>query len=359
MYRFYQNFININKTRGGFYLKNIGKIVMVIIGTAIGAGFASGKEIYIFFSQYGKWGIIGIILASSLLGSFVIGSLLFIYRKPIQDYYQWAYYLTKNKTLAKVLQKIVSLFSLVSFYIMVAGFTAYVIQNFSLEENLLITYGISSLFVGVCIIVVKYSAKGVIKLNTIMVPIIMIFMLIIGVQKGDFTMQNIITLQGNFFETIISAILYMSYNSILLVPVLIGMKQWIKNKKQIFSIGVFCTIIFGLMAIIIQAILSRGIFYATNLELPILAIMKEFGKFYIMAYGIIIVTAILTSAVSAQFGILENVKHKKIILIFIAITAILTSKLGFTQLVKMLYPIFGILGLIQILYLFLNLRKKA
>ena len=113
------------------------------------------------------------------------------------------------------------------------------------------------------------------------------------------------------------------------------------------------------MAIIIQAILTRGIFYAVHLELPILAIMQEFGEFYIIAYGMIIVTAILTSAVSAQFGILENVKNKKITLMVIAITAILASTLGFTQLVKILYPIFGILGLMQILFLFLNLCKKA
>ena len=340
-------------------MKNIGKIVMVIIGTAIGAGFASGKEIYIFFSQYGELGIVGLLLASFLLGIFVVGSLWFIHKKPIQDYYQWAYYLTKNKTLAKVLQKIVTLFSLVSFYIMVAGFTAYVIQNFDLEENLLVTYGISSLFVAVCIIIVKYSAKGVIKLNSIMVPIIMLFILVIGFKKGDFTMQNIKAIQGNGIFCIISSILYMSYNSILLVPVLIGMKRWIKNKKEIVSIGVLCIIIFALMAIIIQAILTRGIFYAVHLELPILAIMQEFGEFYIIAYGMIIVTAILTSAVSAQFGILENVKNKKITLIVIAITTILASTLGFTQLVKILYPIFGILGLMQILFLFLNLCKKA
>ena len=35
---------------------NIVKAVSVIIGTIIGAGFASGKEIYIFFGQYGKFG---------------------------------------------------------------------------------------------------------------------------------------------------------------------------------------------------------------------------------------------------------------------------------------------------------------
>ena len=35
-------------------MKNIIKIVFVIIGTLVGAGFASGKEIYSFFFIYGK-----------------------------------------------------------------------------------------------------------------------------------------------------------------------------------------------------------------------------------------------------------------------------------------------------------------
>ena len=43
-------------------MKNVRKIVMVIIGTLIGAGFASGREILIFFSNYGKYGLLGIII---------------------------------------------------------------------------------------------------------------------------------------------------------------------------------------------------------------------------------------------------------------------------------------------------------
>lgn len=37
----------------GINLKNIYKITFVIIGTIIGAGFASGQEIYTFFNKYG------------------------------------------------------------------------------------------------------------------------------------------------------------------------------------------------------------------------------------------------------------------------------------------------------------------
>ena len=54
------------------------KIVFVMIGTLIGAGFASGQEIYIFFYQYGMKGIFGIIISSILLG-FVIYKVFYKY----------------------------------------------------------------------------------------------------------------------------------------------------------------------------------------------------------------------------------------------------------------------------------------
>lgn len=39
-------------------MKNVIKVVMVIMGTLIGAGFASGREIYLFFGKYGICGIV-------------------------------------------------------------------------------------------------------------------------------------------------------------------------------------------------------------------------------------------------------------------------------------------------------------
>ena len=49
-------------------MKKILKAVFVIIGTLIGAGFASGQEIYLFFFSYGTKGLIGIIISSGLIG---------------------------------------------------------------------------------------------------------------------------------------------------------------------------------------------------------------------------------------------------------------------------------------------------
>ena len=58
-------------------MKKIFKTVFVIIGTLIGAGFASGQEIYIFFYQYGINGILGITISSILLG-YVVYKVLYI-----------------------------------------------------------------------------------------------------------------------------------------------------------------------------------------------------------------------------------------------------------------------------------------
>ena len=48
-------------------MKNIFKIIFVIIGTLIGAGFASGQEMYIFFYSYGINGLRRLILSSVFL----------------------------------------------------------------------------------------------------------------------------------------------------------------------------------------------------------------------------------------------------------------------------------------------------
>ena len=68
---------------------NIVKVVSVIIGTIIGAGFASGKEIYIFFGQYGKFGIIGAIVSATLTGVIIYSTIAITKKLQIKSNHQW------------------------------------------------------------------------------------------------------------------------------------------------------------------------------------------------------------------------------------------------------------------------------
>ena len=57
-------------------MKEIFIIVLVIIGALIGAGFASGQEIYSFFYCYGLKGILGLILTFVLMTILIYKSLI-------------------------------------------------------------------------------------------------------------------------------------------------------------------------------------------------------------------------------------------------------------------------------------------
>ena len=65
---------------------NVFQIVSVIIGTLIGAGFASGQEIYLFFFSYGIIGIIGILISSIIIGFAIWKTFCIIHKYNINNY---------------------------------------------------------------------------------------------------------------------------------------------------------------------------------------------------------------------------------------------------------------------------------
>lgn len=337
-------------------MKNVFKIVFVIIGTLIGAGFASGQEIYIFFFSYGIKGFIGIIISSVVMGVLIYKTLGIINKYNINSYKDLLDILIKNKKENKyfnfknIINLIINIFILVTFFIMIAGFGAYFEQQFGI--NSLVG---SSILAILNFVIFLTSVKGVIKANELLVPMLIVFLVIIGfiniidiniVKLGNYIIR---TNQSNY---ILSAIIYASYNSILLIPVLITLKKYINTKKQILFISLISTIIVILLATIIFLILIRVDVDITKLEMPAVYVVSNIFKFLEIIYGFIILGSIFTTSISLGTSFLQNVSKNKRsytqIAAIMCITSILTSQIGFSNLINLLYPIFGYLGLIQI-----------
>ena len=53
-------------------------------------------------------------------------------------------------------------------------------------------------------------------------------------------------------------------------------------------------------------LLLKGINYAQNLELPMIQITKDFGNIHSIIYGIVILIAIFTTAISSGYGFLKK-----------------------------------------------------
>jgi len=331
-------------------MRNILKIVFVIIGTLIGAGFASGKEIYLFFAKFGIYGIIGIIISGIVTSIITYKTLKIVKQKQINNYKELLQTINpKGQISNKIVNYTVNAFLLTSFVIMVAGFSAYIKQTFNIN-----TYISSLIFVLICYIILNQNINGVIKINQLLVPLLVIFIILLGIKNIPYILETSVN-EVSSKGFIINSILYASYNSIILIPVLTSLRSYLKSEKMLKTIAIITGIIIIILALLIYALLLRGINYAESLDMPLLQIVKELGHIYKIIYEFVIIVSIFTSAVSTAYSFLENVVKKKRnykkTLFLICIVGILVSNIGFSKLVQILYPVFGILGLIQIGFL--------
>lgn len=332
-------------------MKNIIKVIMVIIGTLIGAGFASGKEIYIFFNQYGTLGQLGIIISGAFTALIIYLVLKLITENKIDKYSELLENINpRHRKINKYLHIIVNSFLLISFFIMIAGFSAYMKQSYQIY-----TYISSLIFVLTCYIIFQKNMQGIMKINNYLVPLLLLFILYLGIKNIPYLIESKLTteIETNGKGFIISSLLYASYNSIILIPILINMKQYIKTKKEISIIALITSICIIILSFCIYGLLLKGQFFIKELELPLLEITLQFGKIYKLIYSFVIIVSIFTSAISAGYSFVENIsknkKNYKRNLILISVVGILVSNIGFSKLVQILYPLFGILGLLQII----------
>lgn len=330
------------------FIKNIFNICFVIIGTIIGAGFASGKEIYTFFCVYGTNGLFGILISNFIIGLVIYLTFKIVINNNIKTYSDFIKCLVgSNKILNYTINNIMNIFLLISFIVMVSGFGAYFNQEFN----------IPAIFGALIISVLAFftffkDIDGIVKINTFLIPILIFLIILLGFKEGisSFAINSFPTASG--FSWILRSILYASYNSIVLIPIIINLQNLLSNKKQVKYVIGFTLFIMVLMSIIIYGVLILNVSEIENIEIPIVFIANKFGIIYKYLYGLVILIAIFTTAISEGYSFLENVaKNKKqyfIYSILICFLSIAFSNIGFGKLLDLLYPLLGYLGLLQI-----------
>ena len=195
-------------------------------------------------------------------------------------------------------------------------------------------------------------------MNSIVVPILIGIILIISFMNIKTIDFSRISLTHNY-NWIIQSIVYCSYNMILVIPVLVGLKNYVKNEKQIKIIAITSSFIVFILAISIFLWLTNINVSFDSLEMPAVYVIDTKFPNFSWIYGIVILLSIFSTAISIGISFLKNVvKSKKNYPQFVAImciSSVLISNIGFSNLVKMLFPLFGYLGIIQIGYI---LRQK-
>lgn len=346
-------------SQNGGNMKNVIKVVWVLIGTIIGAGFASGQEINLFFYSYGFNGIFGIILMSILTGVMTYKVLKVSMKNDIKNYKEFLHYILErqnnfmnSKKILYIQNAIVNIFLYVSFLIMIAGFASFLNQEYDINQ-LVGSIIIVVLFFIICI----KKQNGLIKLNEILIPLLIggiVFLGFINLRNIDNILFDIL-IQNNNSLWSIGAVVYFSYNFIILIPILISLAGYVRNENEIKHASIITGVIIAVLAIIIYFLLSNINIDVTLLDVPIMYSIKNISPIFANIYSIIIVFSILTSCVSAGHSFLENVCKNEIsyqhVVLFMCITGTIISHFGFSNLVGLLYPTFGVIGILQIILL--------
>ena len=317
----------------------------------IGAGFASGQEIYLFFYQYGMNGILGIVISSLLLGFVTYKVLCISQDNGVTNYKSFLERFIKKEKHLEIFNTIMNIFILITFYIMIAGFGAYFEQQFGIHAL------IGSMILSViCYVVFLKDVSGLIKVSQYMVPLLIGSLFIMGISVID--SQNIMEIshyvsENTNWKWILDSVLYGSYNTILLIPVLIAMRNLVNNPKSQKMISLLTVILIILLSLIVFLILTKVDVDIQNLEMPAVYVASKTSMVFLYIYGFIILSSILTTSISLGTSLLENIAHTKKkykqYAILICVSSVLVSNMGFSNLVNVLYPIFGYIGFIQII----------
>lgn len=328
-------------------MREIFSIVLVIIGALIGAGFASGQEIYSFFYSYGGIGLIGIIITCILISLTLYKSLKIIYKNKIDNYNDFLKVFIKNEKITKGINIIINMLLLVTFYIMIAGFGAYFEQEIGVSK-----------IIGSCVLAVMSaivfftSVKGVLKVSELIVPVLIIFIVIIG-GINLITVNTEIEIPEIKKDWLLSSASYASFNMILLIPALIPLGKQITKEKNIKYISIITGILMIIMSLMIFMLLVKCDVDISTLEMPIVYVVRNFFTKFKPLYAFIILSSIFTTAISIGIGFLQNIsKNKKSyaqFVLFMCITSLIVSNFGFSKLVNLVYPIFGYIGILQMI----------
>lgn len=322
--------------------KKVLALALTYVGAIIGAGFASGQELLHFFVRYGFSGLLGTLVAG--IGFVVFGAAIFriAARERVTSYHELLPILVGEK-LGRVADLCFSFYLFMGLVIMLAGCGAVFWETLNLSTGLGI--GLSSLALAIALF---WKEDGVVTLNAILVPLIIFGAILVTVlvwQKTGFF--AVVTKGGLDFSWLGSAFLYVSYN---LIGGLVILIRFTDSHRQEGIPGIFLGgIILALLAGMLSLVLLKNYSTIAEQEVPLLALAENRNVFLGLAYGVVLWFAMLTTAAVDAAALALRVNQKKTpywltTLLLILISSALAN-IGFSVLIKTIYPLFGYLGL--------------
>lgn len=336
------------------------QIAAVYVGTVVGAGFATGREIVEFFSRFGFFGFISILMSGYLLiflGSKLMRTAAMINARSYQEFNEYLF----GKYLGAIINFLMLFMLLGVCAVMLSGAGAVFDEQLGIDK----IYGVI-LTIILSILVMFLGIKGVFAVNTFVVPLMISFsfmLMVLSIRMPGFS-ENFLFIPyvEDGWKTVITPFLYVAFNLGLSQAVLVPIAVEVKEDKTIKWGGIL-----GGAALTIILISSHfTLIMLPNFdlyEIPMAVIMKNVASGFYWIYVLVIYGEIFTSVIGNVFG-LERQLNKFIALpsmIIVSLIFLLTyfiSLVEYSTLLSYLYPLFGYISLLFFILLWIKPLPK-
>ena len=321
------------------------KIGSIYAGAVLGAGFASGQELMLFFVRYGVRGLWGAAAAGLLFAVFGIMILSRSHELHANGYQQY-FSAIFGKRISAILCLVVEVFLAISFVVMISGSGALFLERFSVSPvwGILITLLL-------CYWVFRNDLTGLSVINFILTPLMVVGITVTSVYyliTQDTSVWASLGTMGGYF--MVSAVTYVSYNMLTASAVLVPVGKIAADRRTAAAGGA----IGGLALLLVVLLSCFALYFAqkkiVGAELPLLMLSQELGSAMYFLYSLVLYMAMITTAVATGFSIVERFAQrgvrKRTATFWVCLFTLPLSFIQFSSLVKTCYSFFGYLGLL-------------
>ncbi|MGM0863774.1 MAG: YkvI family membrane protein [Bacillota bacterium] len=335
------------------------QIAAVYVGTVIGAGFATGREIVEFFTRFGFVGFIAILLSGYLfitMGTKIMLKSHDIKAKSFEEFNEYLF----GKWFSKFMNIVMMIMLIGVSAVMLSGAGAVFQEQLMLPKQLGIL-----LTIGLGFITMMVGIKGLFAVNTFVVPLMIVFnlfLMVYSVRNAAFLDAFLLIPHAeDGWKSVVAPFSYVAFNLAMAQAVLVPVAGEVKDRETI-KYGGYLGGFFLTMILISSHITLVMIPDVTQYQIPMAVVMKSFVAGFYIIYIIIIYGEIFTSVIGGVFGLekqLTNYWKGSSLMTFTGIFLMIYSLSFFeySELLSYLYPLFGYMSLLFIILLWMKPNK--
>jgi len=328
------------------------QIAAVYIGTVIGAGFATGREIIEFFTQYGVAGTAGVAVSGFLFTWG--GARLMVMARRIGA----ASYDELNRYL---FGKMASPFVTLVMTMMIAGVTAVMIAGAGavFEEQLGWTRqtGVALTLV-LALVIMLFDRKGLFGINVFVVPMMVLFSVLAFVKTmmaGELCRPGMVAADYSL-KAVLSPFSYAAFNLAMAQAVLVPLAREATNERAVKRGALLGGTVLTILLLLNHTVLL-SFPHKSGYDIPMAEVVHAFFAVLYWFYVLVIYGEIFTSIIGGLFGLERQVRvwvplrGKWLAMLLVALFAAV-SPFRYGELLSFIYPLFGYisLGLLWLLW---------